>query len=84
MERRTMWVATEVESILRREHSVKWFRVKAVDGIRLLRLKQWEEKYRVSVQWILSKLIPFWKEKYSVAMKSKVPLKIAYSETIIE
>ena len=68
--RRVMAVLTEVEHVLRRNHNVKWFRLKKEDEIRLLRLKQWEEKYRVSISYILGKLIPFWTQKYAKYSKA--------------
>ena len=66
-----MGVAAEVEAILKRDYGVRWFRVKVNDQLRLLRLKQWEEKYRVPMEWILAQLIPFWREKYSKYQRSQ-------------
>ena len=63
--RRAMETTALVERILKRDYGVKWFGLKKEDEIRLLRLRQWEEKYRVSVAWILAHLLPVWRQKYA-------------------
>lgn len=65
LQMRTQQVLTEVEEIMKKDFGVKYFRLKQEDQLRLLRLKQWEEKYAVSLRWMLKQLIPFWREKYS-------------------
>jgi len=63
--RRVVGVSVEVERIMKHWFGVKWFRLKKNDEIRLLRLKQWEEKYHVSLIWIMSQLLPFWRARHA-------------------
>jgi hypothetical protein len=63
--RRGMGIGLKVEGILKRKYGVKWFKLKPEDELRLLRLVQWQEKYRVSLDWILAQLLPIWRSKYS-------------------
>ena len=63
-------VASRVERIVKRQHGVTWFKPTAEDRLRLLRLAQWEEKYKVPLEWILGLLIPIWREKFSKYRKT--------------
>lgn len=63
--RKVMGIVARVETQLKKEFGVGWFRLRQEDEIRLLKLEGWEEKYKVSVEWILRQLVPFWRDKYS-------------------
>lgn len=52
----------EVDSILRKEFGTQLFQMKADDAIRLLRLRVWSTRYKVSVCYILKRLIPHFKK----------------------
>lgn len=63
--RRVMKVEAEVQEILKRVFQVKWFKPKQEDALRLLVLAQWQEKYRVSIEWILRHLVPIWRASFT-------------------
>lgn len=52
----------EVDSILRKEFGTQLFQMKSDDAIRLLRLRVWSTRYKVSVCYILKRLIPHFKK----------------------
>lgn len=72
-----MLIATEVtqivdavDSILRKSFGKQLFYPKEDDQIRLLRLKMWSERYSVSVDYILGRLVPYF-EKLAVKHSRK-------------
>jgi hypothetical protein len=62
---RLMRNTAAIERILKRDFGCSWFRPKKEDEIRLLRMAQWREKYRVSFAWMLKLLLPIWRKKYA-------------------
>lgn len=65
LEGRVRRVAMRVEDIVKREFGLRWWKLKPEDELRCLRLVQWEEKYKVSLDWIFRTLVPIWKKKFS-------------------
>jgi hypothetical protein len=58
-------VTGRIEEIVKEEFGVKFWRLKEEDEIRCLRLVQWEEKYHVSLRFILTTIVPIWKQKFA-------------------
>lgn len=52
-------IVDEVDLVLRRKFGKQLFYPKSDDQIRLLRLHLWSERYKVSLEYILSVLIPY-------------------------
>lgn len=69
--RKVMAIGAEVETILKKEFSVQWFKPSAEDSLRLLILGQWRERYRISVTQILRWLIPIWREQFTKFSQGK-------------
>lgn len=65
IDRRVRRIAGRVEEIVKEEFGVKYWQLKKEDEIRCLRLEQWEEKYKVSLEFILRTLVPIWKRKFA-------------------
>jgi hypothetical protein len=65
-----------MESLVKKEYGLKWWKPRLEDTYRLVRLLQWEEKYMVPVSWILGWLVPIWKQKYSKYQKSGIGVTI--------
>lgn len=63
--KRVRRMAGRVEETVKREFGLKWWRLTQEDEIRCLRFEQWEEKYRVSLTWILKTLVPIWRQKFA-------------------
>lgn len=59
-----MQIETRVEIVLKEDLGVSWFKPSMEDKLRLLTLEGWEEKYRVSLNWILVQLVPFWRKRF--------------------
>jgi hypothetical protein len=69
-EERAIWmkaaaVSATVETILKRDFDVSWFKPSSEDELRLLKLAQWRERYHASISWMLHQLIPIWRKKFS-------------------
>lgn len=58
-------MAGRVEEVVKREFGVRFWNLKPEDEIRCLRLQQWEEKYRVPLDFILRTIVPVWKKKFA-------------------
>lgn len=65
LQSRALRVAGLLEKIGKRDFGLLWIKVKPEDEIRLLRLAGWEEKYKVTISWILHQLVPIWRRKYA-------------------
>lgn len=52
----------EVEGIIAKEFGAQLFRMKNDDAIRLLRLRVWSVRYKVSVAYIIKRLVPHYKK----------------------
>ncbi|MGI4811790.1 MAG: hypothetical protein ACRYGG_00390 [Janthinobacterium lividum] len=63
-------VLDEVDSILKKSFDKQLFSVKEDDKVRLLKLKMWSVRYKVSIKYILEKLIPHF-EKYGNKSRGK-------------
>jgi hypothetical protein len=63
--RRTRRIAGRVEAFVKKEFSVRWWNLKQEDEIRCLRLEQWEDRYKVSLRFILTSIVPIWKRKFA-------------------
>lgn len=77
LNRRVMKVSAIMERIVKEDFGLRWWKPKREDDYRLLRLLQWEEKYKVSVRWIVHLLVPIWKKKYSKYQKNGIGVTIA-------
>lgn len=66
-----MGVAARVEEVLKQSLSVSWFLPSQEDQLRLLVLEGWEEKYRISLDWMLKQLVPYWRSRFTRYRKSK-------------
>jgi hypothetical protein len=55
-------IVTEVDTILRKQFNKQLFYPKIDDQHRLLKLKVWSERYKVSIGYILSVLIPYFEK----------------------
>jgi hypothetical protein len=58
-------MAGRLEEIVREEFGVKYWKLREEDEIRCLRLEQWEDRYRVSLRFILTTIVPIWKQKFA-------------------
>ena len=88
LERRVASSNARVEQIVKEQFGLKFWRLKEEDRLRILRLEQWEEKYKVPLWWILVTLVPIWKKKFARysygAFGVKIPTLVgAKSEAII-
>jgi hypothetical protein len=66
---------TEIDSLLRKQFNKQIYYPKQDDQYRLLKLKVWSERYKVSVGYILSVLIPYFEKlayKHSRRPREKV------------
>lgn len=52
----------EVDAIVRKEFEAQIFALKSDDAIRLLKLRVWSERYKVSVHYIVCRLIPYYRK----------------------
>lgn len=77
LERRIRRIAGRVEELVKTEFGVKWWNLKKEDEVRCLRLAQWEETYRVSLEFILKTLVPVWKQKFARYSMGAFGVKIA-------
>jgi hypothetical protein len=68
---RMMAFSLRVERAVRRDFGVQWWRPSAEDELRLLRLEQFEQKYKVTLEWILKLLVPVWKQKFGKFKKGQ-------------
>lgn len=76
IEKKIRRMAGRVETIVKEEFGVKYWQLKPEDEIRCLRLEQWEEKYKVSLRFILRTLVPIWKQKFARYTKGAFGVKI--------
>lgn len=56
-----------VSQIASEEFQKRIYRISDMDGMRLLRLKLWSRRYKVSIRFILQVLIPFWTRQFNKA-----------------
>lgn len=60
LDRKKMAIVGIVEACAKQEFRCSYYRLKPADEVRLLRLAQLEEKYKVPASWILKVLVPIW------------------------
>lgn len=77
IEKRVRRMAGRVEVLVKQEFGLRWWKLKPEDEIRCLRLEQWEQKYRVSLKWIILTLVPIWKKKFARYASGAFGVKIA-------
>jgi hypothetical protein len=65
IDRKKQKVASRIEEIVKAEFGIRFWQLKPEDELRCLRLAQWEEKYRVSLRFILKEIVPIWKQKFA-------------------
>jgi hypothetical protein len=65
IDRRVRQIAGRVEQIVKEEFGVNYWNLKEEDEIRCLRLQQWEDRYKVSLRFILKTIVPIWKQKFA-------------------
>lgn len=53
-----------VEEIMKKQFGVSYFRLSKEDELRLLTLLGWEIQYKISLDWILMKLVPVWRSRF--------------------
>src|SRR6266700_4834685 len=64
-------VSAVVEEVLKRDFAVSWCKPSLEDQLRLLTLTGWEQKYKVSIKWMLQQLVPFWKKRFARYQKGQ-------------
>jgi hypothetical protein len=65
LKQRVARMAGRLEVIVKKDFGVAYWKLKPEDELRCLRLEQWEEKYRVSLRFILRTIVPIWKQKFA-------------------
>jgi hypothetical protein len=68
---RMMALTQRVERAVKSQFDVKWWKPSKEDELRLLRLEQWEQKYKVSMEWMLGVLVPVWLNKFGKFKKGQ-------------
>lgn len=77
LEHRRRLVASRMESFVKTNLKLRWWKLKLEDEYRLIRLLQWEEKYQVSMEWMLHLLLPIWKKMYGRYQRNGIGVTIA-------
>jgi len=65
LQMRMLRVTAIVEEVLKRDLGVSWFKPSLEDQLRLLVLTGWEEKFKISIAWMLKQLVPFWRGRFA-------------------
>lgn len=64
-------IKVELDAILRRDFERNLYGLKPQDELRLLVLSQWQDKYHVSLSYILEAVLPYWHKKLGRWSKRK-------------
>lgn len=79
---KTIRIRGRVEEILRNDYHRRLFRMKQQDELRLLILAQWEQKYKVSLSYILETILPYWHKRLAKTARSKNGLGVRVTSLI--
>ena len=72
-----MRVNTRVELLVKNLFDLGFWNPTFEDRIRLLKLAQWEERYHVSLRFILQTLVPIWRKKYGQFQRGGIGVSIS-------
>lgn len=66
-----------VQDSVWRQFGIELERLPIEDKVRLLRLEQFETKYKVPLDWILKQLVPFFRDRFSSKLSKGLGVKTA-------
>lgn len=71
LQMRMMLVTERVETFVKKKLGVSWFKPSTEDQLRLLTLAGWEQKHKISIEWMLQQLVPYWRSRFAKYRKSQ-------------